>query len=89
METQHSLNEDDDQELMVIYRQFIGRWALELSDRDMKILALRVQGYTLQETAKVFEISRERIRQIECRIFRTMKLKAIRDGVRCFTDVVS
>jgi DNA-directed RNA polymerase sigma subunit (sigma70/sigma32) len=88
METQHSLNEDDDQELMAIYRQFIGRWALELSDRDMKILALRVQGYTLQETAKVFEITRERIRQIECRIFRTMKFRAKRDGVTSFTDIV-
>ena len=49
-----------------------------LSPRAAKVLCLRfgiglTQDYTLEEVGRTFEVTRERIRQIECKAFRDLK----------------
>ena len=49
-----------------------------LSPREAKVLALRYgigvrQGYTLEEVGEVFELTRERIRQIQAQALRTLR----------------
>lgn len=50
-----------------------------LSPREAKVLALRYgigvrQGYTLEEVGEVFELTRERIRQIQAQALRTLRM---------------
>ena len=49
-----------------------------LTPRAFKVLCLRfgiglTQDYTLEEVGRTFEVTRERIRQIECKAFRDLK----------------
>ena len=49
-----------------------------LAPRAFKVLCLRfgiglTQDYTLEEVGRTFEVTRERIRQIECKAFRDLK----------------
>ena len=50
-----------------------------LSPREAKVLALRYgigvrQGYTLEEVGEVFDLTRERIRQIQAQALRTLRM---------------
>ena len=45
----------------------------ENKDRYMRILKLRAGGATLNETAREFEITRERVRQIEAKFIRLLQ----------------
>ena len=48
----------------------------ENKDRYMRILKLRAGGATLNETAREFEITRERVRQIEMRALEKLRAPA-------------
>ena len=58
-----------------------------LTPRERKAIILRwgVDGtgeHTLDEVATIFDLSRERVRQIETKELRKLKQKVIRDGIR-------
>ena len=79
----------DDPEQRVIYRQAISEWSARLSDREKDVLCRRQGGQTLDEIAKTYGRSRDRIRQIECRALNKMRGAAKRSGVQTFQDIAS
>lgn len=57
-----------------------------LSPREAKVLALRYgigvrQGYTLEEVGEVFDLTRERIRQIQAQALRTLRMPGRSKGL--------
>jgi DNA-binding CsgD family transcriptional regulator/lambda repressor-like predicted transcriptional regulator len=72
-------------------REMLARWIGKsgLVDRDVEVLALRIEGATLEECAQEVGTTRERIRQREMRALRRLREMARRDGIRTFTDVVA
>jgi len=60
-------------------------WSEELDDRETVILRRRICGderITLAEVARMFAVSRERIRQLEARVRRKLRLFLYGEGVR-------
>jgi len=48
---------------------------MELEERDIEILKMRKQKHTLKEISKQFNITPERIRQIEAKAYEKVKMK--------------
>ncbi len=60
-----------DAELRQVFLEHVDRFVMDLNDRDRQIVEeriLRDEPRTLQELADVFDISRERVRQLEARL---------------------
>jgi RNA polymerase primary sigma factor len=58
-----------------------------LSEREAKVLSLRYgigcrQGYTLEEVGEVFDLTRERIRQIQAQALRTLRIPGRSKGLQ-------
>ena len=45
----------------------------ELTTREIKILELRKQNYSLLEIGRIFGVTRERIRQVEARALKKLE----------------
>jgi transcriptional regulator with XRE-family HTH domain len=79
-----------DPERTAIYRQAIGRWARNLTERERKALAVHHSGGTLDEAAAAIgNVSRERVRQIIFKAERKMRKSALTDGVRDWRGIAS
>ena len=49
--------------------------AMELSEKEVKVLEMREQKKTLEEVGKAFGVTRERIRQIEAKANEKVRMK--------------
>ena len=78
---------DQSQEQSTIYRLAISKWSQCLSDREKSIVSKRNSGYTLEEVAQEFGVTRERIKQIAVKAERKMRGEARKDGVKVFSDL--
>ncbi len=77
-----------DEELMALFREKLDAFAATLEEKERDILARRLlaeKPATLQEIGDTFQISRERIRQLESRVVR--KLKAYLSQFEEFADM--
>jgi DNA-binding CsgD family transcriptional regulator len=75
-----------DPEKTAIYRNAISKWSQILNDREKDALCARMAGRELSDIGKDMGIGRERVRQIEVKALRKMKLAAVRDGFRSATE---
>jgi RNA polymerase primary sigma factor len=62
-----------------------------LTPREAKVLRMRfgiemTSDHTLEEVGKQFDVTRERIRQIEAKALRKLKHPSRSDKLRSFTD---
>jgi RNA polymerase primary sigma factor len=62
-----------------------------LTPREAKVLRMRfgiemTNDHTLEEVGKQFDVTRERIRQIEAKALRKLKHPSRSDKLRSFTD---
>jgi RNA polymerase sigma-32 factor len=65
-----------DSELRRVFMEHVGEFVAELGERDRRIVDERIladEPKTLQELADEFEVSRERVRQLEARLFSRMR----------------
>ncbi|MDR0454809.1 MAG: RNA polymerase sigma factor RpoD/SigA [Deferribacteraceae bacterium] len=70
-------------------KNILGNMINELSPREKEIINLRFgfgndESMTLDELGKIFGVSRERVRQIECRALDKLKKKAVRKGLQIY-----
>lgn len=78
---------DGDIERQIFQRKMLANWAHNLTPRELKVVALRQQGATLEEVSKEFGVNRERARQIEAKAYRKMRVNAARQGIKSMVDV--
>lgn len=75
-------------------REQVSRALGNLSAREREVLCMRfglggVSAHTLQEVGKRFEVSRERVRQIEMSALQKLKLPVRREKLRAFWEEMS
>lgn len=78
---------DGDIERQILQRKLLANWARNLRPRELKVVALRQQGATLEEVAKEFGVKRQRVRQIEQKAYRKMRVNAAKQGIKSMVDV--
>jgi RNA polymerase sigma factor (sigma-70 family) len=72
---------DNSTEKMIAHSQVLQQLDTRLTDKQKKVIDMRFkQNMSLEETGKVLGLSRERVRQIECRSLRMMKYDAKVNG---------
>ena len=72
---------DNSTEKMIAHSQVLQQLDTRLNDTQKKVIDMRFkQNMSLEETGKVLGLSRERVRQIECRSLRMMKYDAKVNG---------
>ena len=81
MEGVKQIMSDNSAEKMIAHTQVLQQLDTRLNDTQKKVIDMRFyQKMTLEETGKVLGLSRERVRQIECRSLRMMKYDAKVNG---------
>lgn len=70
----------DDAEKRLMQRELLARWTKDLNLSDAEVLGRRIAGETLEEVAKDFGVTRERIRQKEMRALRNLRKRAKIEG---------
>ena len=72
---------DNSTEKMIAHSQVLQQLDTRLTETQKKVIDMRFkQNMSLEETGKVLGLSRERVRQIECRSLRMMKYDAKVNG---------
>ena len=72
---------DNSTEKMIAHSQVLQQLDTRLNDTQKKVIDMRFnQNMSLEETGKVLGLSRERVRQIECKSLRMMKYDAKVNG---------
>lgn len=69
-----------DPEKRLMQRELLARWSKDLNFTDAEVLGRRIAGETLEEVAKDFGVTRERIRQKEQRALRKLRTRAKIEG---------
>ena len=74
-------------------RAVVGELLDGLTAREAKVLRMRFgidmsSDHTLEEVGKQFDVTRERIRQIEAKALRKLKHPSRSDKLRSFTDTL-
>ena len=81
MEGVKQIMSDNSTEKMIAHSQVLQQLNTRLTDKQKKVIDMRFnQNMSLEETGKVLGLSRERVRQIECRSLRMMKYDAKVNG---------
>jgi lambda repressor-like predicted transcriptional regulator len=85
-----AITADADPEQTAIYRQAIGRWSRNLTERERTALAVHHSGGTFDDVgAAIGGVTRERARQIVVKAERKMRKCARIDGVRDWRGIAS
>ncbi|MGL6167317.1 MAG: DNA-directed RNA polymerase subunit alpha C-terminal domain-containing protein [Fusobacteriaceae bacterium] len=56
----------------------------KINERDYSILCIRLEGKTLEELGDIFEVTRERVRQIEVKTLEKIKNNFVREDKYCY-----
>jgi len=81
MEGVKQIMSDNSAEKMIAHTQVLQQLDTRLTDTQKKVIDMRFyQEMTLEETGKVLGLSRERVRQIECKSLRRMRYDARTQG---------
>jgi len=81
MEGVKQIMSDNSTEKMIAHSQVLQQLDTRLNDTQKKVIDMRFnQEMTLEETGKVLGLSRERVRQIECKSLRIMRYDAKTQG---------
>lgn len=78
-----------DSEERLMQRDLLIRWMGRLSPREVELIGMRQAGETYADIGANFGVSPVRVQQIEYSAHKKMRVGAMVDGVRRFSDVVA